>query len=77
MASKTVTRSIIYLIANIATGLPLLENRLAYARSQLTSTKEASSALLLPTRQHGVENRDKVYYISYRKHCNRFAIVRE
>ena len=33
-----------YLIADIATGLPLLGNRLAYAQLQLTSTKEPRSA---------------------------------
>ena len=32
-------------IADIATGLLLLENRLAYAQSQLISTKERRSAL--------------------------------
>ena len=39
------TFSIEYLIANIATGLLLLGNRLAYAQSQLKSTKEPRSAL--------------------------------
>ena len=39
-----------YLIANIATGLLLLENRLAYAQSQLTSTKEPRLALTPQTR---------------------------
>ena len=34
-----------YLIANIATGLLLLGNRLTYAQPQLTSTKEPRSAL--------------------------------
>ena len=34
------TFSIEYFIANIATGLLLLGNRLAYAQSKLTSTKE-------------------------------------
>ena len=37
--------SIVYLIANIATGLVLLGNRLAYAQPQLTSAKERRSAL--------------------------------
>ena len=37
--------SIVYLIANIATGLLLLGNRLAYAQPQLTSAKERRSAL--------------------------------
>ena len=37
--------SIVYLIANIATGLLLLGNRLAYTQPQLTSTKERRSAL--------------------------------
>ena len=44
------TFSIEYLIANIATGLLLLGNRLAYAQSQLTSTKEPRSALTPQTR---------------------------
>ena len=39
-----------YLIADIATGLPLLGNRLAYAQPQLTSTKERRSALTPQTR---------------------------
>ena len=38
------TFSIEYLIADIATGLPLLGNRLAYAQPQLTSIKEPRSA---------------------------------
>ena len=42
--------SIVYLIVNIATGLLLLGNRLAYAQSQLTSTKEPRSALTPQTR---------------------------
>ena len=42
--------SIVYLIANIATGLLLLGNRLAYALAQLTSTKEQRSALPPQTR---------------------------
>ena len=42
--------SIVYLIVNIATGLLLLGNRLAYAQSQLTSTKEPRSALTPRTR---------------------------
>ena len=37
-------------IANIATGLLLLGNRLAYAQPQLTSTKEPTSALTPQTR---------------------------
>ena len=37
----------VYLIANIATGLLLLGNRLAYAQPQLTSTKEPRTALTL------------------------------
>ena len=44
------TFGIEYLIANIATGLLLLENRLAYAQSQLTSTKEPRSGLTPQTR---------------------------
>ena len=44
------TFSIEYLIANIATGLLLLGNRLAYAQPQLTSTKEPGSALTPQTR---------------------------
>ena len=40
----------IYLIANIATGLLLLGNRLAYAQPQLISTKERRSALPPQTR---------------------------
>ena len=44
------TFSIEYLIANIATGLLLLGNRLAYAQSQLISTKERRSALTPQTR---------------------------
>ena len=44
------TFSIEYLIANIATGLLLLGNRLAYAQPQLTSTKEPRSALTPQTR---------------------------
>ena len=39
------TFSIEHLIANIATGLLLLGNRLAYAQQQLISTKERRSAL--------------------------------
>ena len=39
-----------YLIANIATGLLLLGNRLTYAQSQLTSAKEPRSALTPQTR---------------------------
>ena len=35
----------VYIIANIATGLLLLGNRLAYAQSQLISTKERSLSL--------------------------------
>ena len=42
------TFSIEYLIVNIATGLLLLGNRLAYAQSQLTSAKEPRSAALTP-----------------------------
>ena len=34
-----------YLIANVAPGLLLLKNRLAYPQPQLTSTKEPRSAL--------------------------------
>ena len=44
------TFSIEYLIANIATGLLLLGNRLAYAQSQLTSTREPRPALTPQTR---------------------------
>ena len=44
------TFSIEYLIANIATGLLLLGNRLAYAQPQLISTKERRSALTPQTR---------------------------
>ena len=42
--------SIVYLIANIVTGLLLLGNRLAFAQSQLISTKERRSALTPQTR---------------------------
>ena len=44
------TFSIEYLIADIATGLPLLGNRLAYAQPQLISTEERRSALTPQTR---------------------------
>ena len=44
------TFSIEYLIANIATGLLLLGNRLAYAQLRLASTKEPSSTLTSQTR---------------------------
>ena len=44
------TFSIEYLIVNIATGLLLLRNRLAYAQSQLIITKEPRSALTPQTR---------------------------
>ena len=40
--------SIEYLIANIATGLLLLGNRLAFAQWQLTSAKEPRPAALTP-----------------------------
>ena len=42
--------STVYLIANIVTGLLLLGNRLAFAQSQLISTKERRSALTPQTR---------------------------
>ena len=42
--------SIVFLMANTATGLLLLGNRLAYAQSQLISTKVRRSALTPQTR---------------------------
>jgi len=50
LADLTGRVSIVYVIANIANGLLLLGNRLAYAQPQLTSTKERRSALTLQTR---------------------------
>ena len=60
------TRNLIYILAFILLNLLITSTHYLYS----TSPSSGIVAVLIAKAGH-------VYYISYRQHCNRFAIVRE